>query len=77
MNGQTLILKIEGMTCDGCADTVQRYLKQLDGVHDAAIDWQSGRGEVVFDPAKTDAAEILESRAFRRQYRAEAVSNEQ
>lgn len=70
MTEETLVLNIEGMTCDGCADTVRRYLKQLDGVRDAAIDWQAGQGEVVFDPGKTDEAQILNSRAFRRQYRA-------
>jgi copper chaperone CopZ len=70
-----LKLRIEGMTCDGCAETVRRYLKQLDGVEDAVIDWEGGRGEVVFDPAKTDEEKILSSRAFRRQYSARPVAN--
>jgi copper chaperone CopZ len=70
MTEETIVLDIEGMTCDGCADTVKRYLKQVDGVVGASIDWQAGRSELVFDLDKTDEVQILNSRAFRRQYRA-------
>jgi copper chaperone len=70
-----LKLRIEGMTCDSCAATVKRYLEQVDGVRDAIIDWKSGRGQVTYDPAKTDAEKILNSRAFRRQYTASALTD--
>ena len=73
MNEEKLVLDIEGMTCLGCAETVKRQLKQVDGVRDATIDWRAGRGEVDYDPAKTDAEGILRSRAFARQYRARAI----
>ena len=39
MEEDTLVLNIEGMTCDGCAETVKGCLKQVHGVHDAIIDW--------------------------------------
>jgi copper chaperone CopZ len=73
---QPLTLEIKGMTCDGCAETVKRYLKQVDGVLEAAVDWDSGRGEVVYDPTKTDEETILNSPAFRRHYSARPVNTD-
>lgn len=75
MAEESLLLKIEGMTCDGCAESVRRYLKQVEGATDASVDWESGRGEVDFDPAKMDEQRTLTSRAFRRQYRASRIEN--
>lgn len=68
-----LQLTIEGMTCDGCAETVQRALEREEGVEGAAVLWESGTAEIAYDPAATDEERILESRIFRRQYRAEPV----
>ncbi len=62
-------LRIEGMTCDGCAQTIERYLKQDRGVKVVRIDWRSGIAEVAFDREATDEEHILRNRAFQRQYR--------
>lgn len=75
MAEKSVLLKIEGMTCDGCAETVKRYLKQAEGVTNVSVDWGSGRGEVDFDPTRTDEEQILMSRAFRRQYRASRLED--
>jgi hypothetical protein len=47
----------------------------VDGIEEAFIDWEGGRGEVVYDPSRTDEEKILSSRAFRRQYSARPVAN--
>jgi copper chaperone CopZ len=70
MGEQTVSLQIEGMTCDGCAQTIKRYLKQDKGVMDARIDWRSGEAEVAFDREGTDEERILGNRVFQRQYKA-------
>ncbi len=64
-------LGIKGMTCQGCADTISRYLKREKGVLEVAIQWQKGTGEVTFDPELTAGENILASKAFRGHYSAE------
>lgn len=71
MAGKTVRLNISGMTCDGCADTASRYLKKEKGVLEVAIQWQSGTGEVTFDPEATSEEKILASRTFQGHYSAE------
>lgn len=52
------ILAVTGMTCGGCASTVQRVLTRVPGVVQARVDHQSGRAVVEGDapPAALVAA---------------------
>lgn len=70
MNETRLVLKIKGMDCDGCAQTIGRALKRVDGVRDVRIDWQAGEGEVSFDPALASEEAILASPVFGSGYEA-------
>lgn len=74
MTTERVILSIEGMTCDGCSQTVAQGLKREPGVSDAAVSFEGGSAVVAFDPSLTDEDRILESRIFRRQYRAQPRS---
>ncbi|MEE8421386.1 MAG: cation transporter, partial [Dehalococcoidia bacterium] len=69
-----LLLSVTGMTCDGCAQTVQSALEREEGVEGAAVSWEPGTAEIAYDPATIDEERILGSRIFRRQYRAEPVA---
>ncbi len=71
MAEKTIKLNIGGMTCQGCGDTVTRYLKREKGVDQVSIDWQGGSGVVVIDPEVTSEEEILRNRAFEGHYSAE------
>ncbi|MFQ5880794.1 MAG: heavy-metal-associated domain-containing protein [Dehalococcoidia bacterium] len=73
MAEERLRLKIEGMTCDGCADTIRRYLKRENGVKEATIDWRAGTGIVTYDPELTSRDKILANKVFTTHYRAEVV----
>ncbi len=44
-------LKVEGMTCNGCVQTVKRSLEALPGVKEASVDLVSGDAEATIDPA--------------------------
>lgn len=44
MNTQTL--KIDGMTCNGCANRVAKTLKEVPGVSDAKVSLADGTAEV-------------------------------
>ncbi len=50
---QTATLNINGMSCSGCAGTVSRVLKNIEGVHSAAVNLDTASAQVEFDPAVT------------------------
>ena len=45
-NATTTRLKIEGMTCQGCAELIERRFRHVSGVTGAVIDLPGGRAEV-------------------------------
>lgn len=53
------ILSIEGMTCGGCPLVIKKGLEGMDGVDKASISYKDKRGEVVYDPEKVTAEEII------------------
>ena len=46
---------LNGMTCGSCSSKVATHLNGVDGVLASAVDYQTGKVEVAFDSAKTDA----------------------
>lgn len=46
-----VIMKVEGMTCTGCENTVVKALRATPGVADAAASWDAGIVKAKFDPA--------------------------
>jgi mercuric reductase len=56
-----IILRIEGMSCDGCARHVTQALKAVPGVEDAQVgSWRSGQAVVVAVPETLDR-ELMEA----------------
>jgi mercuric reductase len=52
-----ITLRIEGMTCDGCARHVTEALKHVAGVVEAHVPgWRSGQATVIAEPAVADEA---------------------
>jgi P-type Cu+ transporter len=45
------VFAVSGMTCAACAGSVEKAVKRLPGIHDAAVDVLGGRAHVVFYPA--------------------------
>jgi copper chaperone len=45
---KTELLKITGMTCGGCANTVTQALKAVNGVNNVKVLLSSGEAEVEF-----------------------------
>lgn len=54
----TMILKIEGMTCGHCVSRVQKALDAAPGVRTAKVDLESGTAEVRTG-GETDAATLI------------------
>lgn len=49
---QSLVLRIEGMHCDGCAQSIKRLLEREPGVESAEVSFEAGEARVHFDPAR-------------------------
>jgi len=58
---EKLALNVPGMTCPSCPFTVQKALKNLDGVFKAQADLQKKKAVVLYDPAKVSAAQIIKA----------------
>lgn len=51
-------LKIEGMSCSGCADNVEHALKEINGVDDVHVNLSEGIAEVQYDENKVDTVQF-------------------
>ena len=47
-----ITMPILGMTCANCAATVERNVKKVDGVEDAAVNFGTEKLTVTYDPAR-------------------------
>jgi copper chaperone CopZ len=52
-------LKVNGMTCGGCAGMVEKRLLKLDGVITAKVDCKAGEARVEFDSKRTTPEKIV------------------
>ncbi|MBI4545914.1 MAG: copper-translocating P-type ATPase [Gemmatimonadetes bacterium] len=55
-----LTIPITGMSCAACAARIQKKLERAAGVREAAVNFGSERATVLYDPAATDAAGLVE-----------------
>ncbi len=56
---QTIELKVDGMTCQGCVRSVEKKLSGVAGVESAKVDLGAGRASVSYDPARADEAKLI------------------
>lgn len=57
-------LSISGMTCGGCASTVQRVLTRVSGVHSAHVDHRTGRAVVTGAAPAEELIAAVEAAGF-------------
>jgi copper chaperone len=48
---KSVTFKIEGMHCDGCAETLKALLQRERGVRTVAVTFASREAKVLYDPA--------------------------
>jgi len=58
---ETLVIGIEGMTCNSCVNNIQGTISTKPGVKSIKVSLEKKCGEVVYDPAMTSPEEIAES----------------
>lgn len=57
---QSVLLRVEGMTCTGCEERIARVLSRLDGVQEASADHCTGEVRVAFDPGRVVPGALAE-----------------
>lgn len=57
----TVELKVNGMTCSGCAVSVRNALLETPGVASASVDHEAGRATVQYDPTKASTTQLIEA----------------
>lgn len=53
-----LILSIDGMTCDGCANAVRKALERTPGVAAAGVTLTPAQASISYDPSRTGPAAL-------------------
>jgi copper chaperone len=55
---ETVELKVEGMMCGGCVNSVTRTLKAVAGVENVEVSLEEARAKVTYDPARSGLADL-------------------
>lgn len=53
---EQLVIKVGGMSCQGCVKNVAGVLQALAGVDEVVVSLEVGEARVTFDPGEVDAA---------------------
>lgn len=56
---KSVTLKIEGMHCDGCANTIKALVQRELGVKTVAVTFEGGEARIFYDPATTDEERLV------------------
>jgi len=59
VNKETVILKINGMTCSGCSSHIEKDMNAKDGVISSAVNHETGIGEFTIDTNKMGKKELI------------------
>jgi len=55
-----VVIPVEGMACESCAEHLQRRLVKIDGVSNATVDFAKKEAHVSFNPKRVRVKEIVE-----------------
>lgn len=56
-----ITLKVGGMTCMGCVNSVKRLLGQLPGINNVDVDLASGQANIDYDSSKVTPAAMRQA----------------
>jgi len=58
---QLAVIRIEGMHCHKCEQTIQKALSGFPGVHEVEIDFNSGQASVLFNRGAVTVKQLMEA----------------
>jgi copper chaperone CopZ len=56
-----VLIRIEGMHCHKCEQSIKKLLQRKPGVHEVEVDFASGQASVLFDPAAMTVGELIDA----------------
>jgi copper chaperone CopZ len=56
---QLAIIRIDGMHCHRCEQTVRKVLSAKPGVHEVEVDFNSRQASVIFNPSSVKISELM------------------
>lgn len=57
---RTVTIRVKGMTCGGCATSVEKALKSTEGVEEARVHFERGKAVIKYDDQKVTVAKLRE-----------------
>jgi copper chaperone len=54
-----LTMKIEGMHCDGCAETIKAVVEREPGVKAVSVSFAGGEARILYEPETTGPARLV------------------
>jgi Cu+-exporting ATPase len=58
---QFAVIRIEGMHCHRCEQTIQKALVSLNGVREVEVDFASGQASVLFDRGSVTVKDLMDA----------------
>ncbi len=58
---ETVTLKIQGMTCGGCVNSVRRVLTAIAGVQAVDVALDAGEARIQYDPERANLAQFKQA----------------
>ena len=58
---KSVTLKVEGMRCNGCVETIRSLVSAQPGVHGAEVSLTDARARVLYDPKSIDEDRLIET----------------
>lgn len=71
----TVRLRIEGMTCGGCALSARALLRRMEGVETADVSYDEGIAVVTYDPAAVTPQKMIDALRETFQYTTTVVED--
>jgi copper chaperone CopZ len=61
VNVQKIELNIDGMTCTGCENAIQKTIDGFEGVYSSKADFEKGKAILEFDSTKVDIIKVKDA----------------
>lgn len=55
------VIRIEGMHCHRCEQTIQKSIRRLPGVREVEVDFPTSQASVLFDPEQVTVGELMQA----------------
>ena len=58
---QFVLIKIEGMHCHRCEQSIKKALQANPGVHEVEVDFASGQASILYDPNQVKIRQLVDT----------------